>query len=245
MGLSLLSSTIDSLLPAVVRAAGMWAVIPVPGGATRRMGIAIVFALTSTGVSTPSETIYHPNVWVPLELFIGAALGFPCAALTSCARELGALLDTGRGQNLGTTVNSFINGSSHATGVLFEHLVLMDLWRLGVGTILLQYYLASLGTLPLRSSELTPSAITVILSSCAGMLAALVSLAVPALVLLLAVDLSQIVVAKTVPGVNVTHELFMVKTLLLLLLIGLANGWYDAALFLQVLEEGFIGQRTP
>ena len=234
--------TITAAAVVFLRAMGLFALLPFEGLLT---GIAIRIALASSLVCLCAPEVsleVMPDVSMMTgEFFIGALLAAPLLLVLQLAGGAGELLDTLRGQTIGTFYDPSSPGSQSVSAGLFRHFSWAALLCLGAFESLATMLLKSLRLLPPGAwrledlAALMTSLLQIVLVSLQHTMLAVL----PFGICCLSIELCGALVAR-VSNVSFSSELFSLRTLGALCAMGLflsADRMQSLHLFVISLER--------
>ncbi|HEY9855524.1 MAG TPA: flagellar biosynthetic protein FliR [Stenomitos sp.] len=173
----------------------------VPGMA--RMGLAmalsLVYFLSRTApIAAPDHFLAFVIVIVS-ELFFGLAMGFAASIIHFAIQGAGDFVAQAIGLTMISTMNPMIRTNSTPTGQIFYYMALTVFILMGGHLLFLGGFFQSYDLVPVGGFRMTPALWGVMIQVTGALLGIVIQLAMPAVIVVLLIDVSLGVIQRTTP----------------------------------------------
>lgn len=206
---------------------------------TVKVGLTLVMAyILLPGIDY--STVNNINSTIPFiyncinEAAAGLTLGFMVSLCFTAFRIAGSYMDL----QVGLSMMSMFDPNSESTSTLLERLMywlgMVVFLAVDGHHMLIKSLLESFSTIKLGSFLLTQGSINIVIKAFITYFSIAVKIAVPILIIMLVVNLTMALIARTVPQLNI-----MILGLPIQILVGMASFCFALPIFLNIMEKTF------
>ena len=212
-----------------VRAGAMLAIFPIFAAAAMPVRLRLAIAgflalLTLPGVMLPPDviqfTLFQFVLLVGKEVMVGLMLGFVVRLIMFSVALAGHYIGTEMGLQLASLIAPGETDPSPTPSVILALLTVMLMFALDVHFELLLGFQQSYAVLPIGGGQLSGPLFSAVTAMCAHTFVVAVRIAAPVIAVGIVVSLLLMVLAKTIPQINVFIESFSVRILVGVFLFG-------------------------
>lgn len=227
----------SALVASFLRALGFLALLPCGYdvmGPLRRVALAVLsgMIILESGVALPVQLSVGAGMG---ELLIGALLAIPMVCIVGGAAVVGELLDAARGESLGSLYDPSF-GHSSSLAVVARNLAWGTLVVSGAFIVSAEILVSSAFVVPLGSASVLAPYGHGILSVGSEVFGQTLRCAAPWIGLCLIIEGAGVLVLRAIPQLSLNNEIFLVKTIGIILLFWLTDR--------SALEEQFLSLST-